>query len=157
MPAPLHSPHLPALHGERPANVICGCCLLRGRPSVAVCFEACAGRRIRRLCLPAVPVLQAVFCLPCHLCLPCPLPFSTFLPPFKFALPRSVHFALPLFSPCAPGSSCVEPTCLQAARLSRWQLQHGPAVAACAPGPFCDCFLFPADSMILVHGGSVKL
>ena len=139
MPVPLHSPHLPAQReAERHRQLLF---LLRGWPSVAVCFEACAGRRVRRLCPPAV----ALFCGLCACCHPLPaMPTALikFLPPFSLLCP--VHlllFACPLFIPCAPGSLSAKPTCLQAARLSRWQLQHGPAVAARAPGPF-DLFSF---------------
>ena len=63
----------------------------------AVCFEACAGRRVRRLCPPAV----ALFCGLCAcLSLPAmPTARSSSCPvqSFCFALPRSC--------PCAPGSS----------------------------------------------------
>ena len=66
--------------------------VLRGRPSVAVCFEACAGRRVRRLCLPAV--------LFCRLCV---LPAAT-LPAMPTALHRVLapvqHFACPRSSSC---------------------------------------------------------
>ena len=103
---------------------ICGCCvlLLRGQPSAGCVFEACAGRRIRWLCPPAVACSAGCFvCLPLFAChAHCP---HQFLPPF-IAL-------CPLFLPCAPGSSLYN--ILQAARLSCWQLQHGPAVAARAP------------------------
>ena len=94
MPTPLHSPHLPARREQ--ADFIFRQLLfsLRGRSSVAVCFEACAGRRIRWLCLPAVPC-SAGFCLPATLCLPCPLPSSVC--PRSFA---SVCFAL-FISMCA--------------------------------------------------------
>ena len=82
-------------------------------------FEACSGQIVCRLCPPAV----AVFCRLCACSpLPCPLPISS--------CPRSVCFALPpVHSMCAR----IEPTCLQAARLSRWQQQRGSAVAARAP------------------------
>ena len=55
---------------------------------LAVCFvEACAGRRVRRLCPPAVACSAGYVCL-LAFAMPCPLPFSTFLPPFScFALP----------------------------------------------------------------------
>ena len=103
---------------------------------------------LRGLCradrLPAVSacsglVQQAV--LPAVSPLPCPLPFSTFLPLFKFALPRSVHFALPPVHfhvrqdrrEGLPEPTCLQATSLQAARLSRWQQQRGSAVAARAP------------------------
>ena len=111
----------------------------------AVCFEACAGRRVRWLCLPAVPVLQAVCLLPLFTChAHCP---HQFLPPFKFALPPSIHFCFvcPCSMPCAPGSSVrasslLGPAVCQLRGLSRWQLQHGPAVAARAPVHFDSSF-----------------
>ena len=114
----------------------------------AACFcEACAGRRIRWLCPPAV-ACSAGFCLPASLCLPCPLP-SSVLAPVHFCF-APVHFTFassaPVPFPCAPGSSCrllhqfvvrasslFQPTCLQAARLPRRQQQRGSAVAARAP------------------------
>ena len=106
----------------------------------AVRFEACAGRRVRRLCLPAVPVLQA-FVLPALPILPamptallnsCPRPVS--FAPVKFACPRSFALFAPCSLPCAPGSSSVlGPAVCKLRELSRWQLQHGPAVAARAP------------------------
>ena len=104
--------------------------LLRGRPTAGCCFEACAGRRVRRLCLPEVPVPQAV-CLS-TLCLPCPLPFSTVCPRSSLLCPVQFIFALPpVPSLCARIIS--QATCLQAARLSRRQQQRGSAVAARAP------------------------
>ena len=90
-------------------------------------------------------VQQAFCCLP-PLCLPCPLPFISSCPrsfaPFSLLAP--VHFA-PLC--CAPvpchvrqahrrfrASSLLSgPAVCQLQKLSRWQLQHGPAVAARAP------------------------
>ena len=134
-------PHPPA---RREADVVCSCCCVAARPANCgpfVCCEACAGRRVRRLCLPAVPC-SAGFLFAC-----CPLPaMPTALLnslPRSSCLPRP--FILLLFAtcscPCAPGSSSPNTNSLQAARLSRWQLQHGPAVAARAPGPF-DCFSF---------------
>ena len=84
-----------AVFAARPAN--CG---------PFVCFEACAGRRIRELCPPAVPVLRAVCLLPFFAChAHCP---SQHLAPAQFALPRSVQvlLCLPTCSfPCAPGST----------------------------------------------------
>ena len=118
-------------------------CMARGRPTSSValfCYKACAGRRICRLGSPAVAVLQAVFCLPCHLCHVVPLPFSTVCPRSSLLCPVLFILLCPLSIPCAPGSS-VCCNSLQAARLSCWQLQHGPAVAARAPVPF-DCFFF---------------
>ena len=117
---------------RREAGQLCGSCCFccEAGQLLAVCFfEACAGWRVRRLCLPAVPVQQAV-CL-FTLYLPCPLPSSfapvqVCLPPFS-----SLCFAL-FMSMCA---RIAKTTCLQAARLPRWQLQHGPAVAARVPVP----------------------
>ena len=72
---------------------------------LALCsVEACAGRRVRRLCLPAAALfcglcvrlhwlVQQAVCL-LAFAMPCPLPISTFLPPFSFALP-------PVHSMCA--------------------------------------------------------
>ena len=58
-------PHLPALHGERQANCVCSCCFA-ARPAICGCLflEACAGRRICWLCLPAVPCSAG--CVPVH-------------------------------------------------------------------------------------------
>ena len=103
--------------------------MLRGRPTVAVVSSRPVPGRSSAGCLPAA----ALFC---GLCACSPLPRHTHCPSQQFA---PVQFALlPLFSPCAPGSSGVEPSCLQAsclqaARLSRWQQQRGSAVAARAP------------------------
>ena len=108
---------------------------------------------------------SAGFLLPATLCLPCPLPFST-VAPVQFALCLPVHFKFCFIfasfapvHPCAPGSSVRasglfsdRASSLQAARLSRWQLQHGPAVAARAPVHFLLTYLFPAESIILGHG-----
>ena len=77
--------------------------LLRGRPSGGRCFfEACAGRRVRRLCPPAVALFSG-------LCACSPLPCQAHCP--QRSSPRSV-FVLhcPLFIPCAPGSSCLQAT-----------------------------------------------
>ena len=87
MPAPPHSLHQPALHGERPANFIGGCCLLRGlywpdrrqlllqglcrsdRPPAVL---ACNGLVLRALlachlchAMPTAPVHQPPFILLC--------------------------------------------------------------------------------------------
>ena len=101
--------------------------LLGGRPTAGCCFKACAGRSVCRLCLPAVPCSAG--CVPATLCLPCPLPCSSVCPRSSCFAPFSL-LCLPLFSPCAPGSSQV---CCKLQELSCWQLQHGPAVAARAP------------------------
>ena len=140
MPTPLHSPtYLHCTARGRPAKSSAAVVVsLRGWPSVAACFEACAGRRIRWLCPPAVPVLRAVCLLPpfaCHA--HCP----HHLPPLKFACPRSFHFALPLFLPCAPGSSSIVnmfascETVLLAA-----------ATRACSGGPCAGSLLTPSFS-----------
>ena len=91
-PEPPHSLHLPALHGERPANFIGGCCFA-ARPAICwlLCLEACARQIICRLCPPAAALfsrLCACSPLPCHA--HCP---SHRLPPFNFACfaPCSFH------------------------------------------------------------------
>ena len=79
--------------------------LLRGlyRPDrQQLCYKACAGRIVRRLCWPAT----ALFCRLC--CLP-PSPCHAHCPPQR-SCPRSLCFAPTCSFPCAPGSS------LQAAR-----------------------------------------
>ena len=105
--------------------------------------------------------LQCLFCGLCACChsLPAmPTALLNILPPLSLLCP--VHFkfcfACPRSCPCAPGSNT---TCLQAARLSCWQLQHGPAVEARAPVHLLTLLLtfFPAESMILGHGCSVNL
>ena len=65
---------------------------------LAVYFEACAGRRIRWLCPPAVACSAGCVLPAVHFCLPCPLP-SSVLAPIKFACPipfllclHPVHF-----------------------------------------------------------------
>ena len=76
-------------------------------------------------------------CVPACLCLPCPLPFISSCPRsvfIKLLCPvHLLHCALPLFMPCAPGSPLLGPAVCKLRELSRWQLQHGPAVAARAP------------------------
>ena len=108
--------------------------LLQGRPSVDVCFEACAGRRVRRLCPPAVAGSAGCVLPAANFSMSCPLPFSSVCP-VQFALFAPVH------SMCARIFIIVQTNSLQAARLSRWQLQHGPAVAAHAPVHCCDSYL----------------
>ena len=118
--------------------------LLRGRPTAGCCFEACAGRRVRRLCLPAVPCSAGcvpVHPLPCHA--HCP---SQRLPPFILLCPCSFHVrqdrqVVQQFASCK--------TVLLAA-----------ATRACSGGPCAGSlltYLFPAESMILGHGCSVNL
>ena len=83
-------------------------------------MSACSGFVQQAVCLLAFAM-------------PYPLPSSTFLPPFKLLCPVLFILLCPLSIPCAPGSSSQDPTCLQAARLSRRQQQRGSAVAARAP------------------------
>ena len=74
--------------------------LLRGlyRPDhlQLFCFKACAGRIVRRLCLPAT-ALFCRLCLPVHLCHPCLLPTSVcprsvlIGPPVHFHVRRDRH------------------------------------------------------------------
>ena len=64
--------------------------LLQGRPTAGCCFEACAGRRVRRLCPPAVAGSAGCVLPAANFAMSCPLP-STFLPPFILLCP--VHFA----------------------------------------------------------------
>ena len=102
--------HLRPLFAARPANCW---------PLV---LEACAGRRIRRLCPPAVACSAGYVCLLLAFAMPTAL--LMFLPPFcSFCL-------LPVHSMCARID--VAPVC-KLQELSCWQLQHGPAVAARAP------------------------
>ena len=99
MPAPPHSLHQPALHGERPANVVCGCCFA-ARPANCwqlLCFKACAGRIVRRLCSPAA-ALFCRLCVPARLCHAMPTALH-------ISCPRSFCFAPTYPCPCAPGSS----------------------------------------------------
>ena len=87
---------------------------------------------LRAVCLPAA-ILPAMRTTLLNIC-----PRS-----FASSLLAPIHCALPRFIPCAPGSSVrasslLGPAVCQLRELSRWQLQHGPAVAARATGPF-DC------------------
>ena len=101
--------HLRLLCAARPAN----CWLF-------VCVEACAGRRVHRLCCLQRP--GSAGCVPARLCHAIPTALHKFMPPFI------------LFAPCPFHVRQDHHTnSLQAARLSCWQLQHGPAVAARAP------------------------
>ena len=99
MPAPLHSPiNLHCTARGRPTSYA-AIVLLRGRPTAGCCFEACARRRVRRLCLPAVPCSAG--CVPARLCHAMPTALLNSLPPFcSFCLP-------PVHSMCA---RIVEPT-----------------------------------------------
>ena len=127
-------------------------CTARGQPtSAAAVVVCCKAGHLWPCVLRPVPGgesagcvrLQWLFCglcACCRLCLPCPLPSSS--------CPRSVclvlcplHCAFPPFIPCAPGSPFSRASSLFVSQgqqfasygLSRWQLQHGPAVAARAP------------------------
>ena len=127
---------------RREAGQLCGqlLFLLRGRPTAGCLFEACAGWRVRRLCCLQRPGSAGCVCLPCHLCHVIPLPFSTVCPRSLCFDPCSFHVRQyrreELFV------SPPQATCLQAARLSCWQLQHGPAVAARAPVHRFDFYPF---------------
>ena len=80
------------------AGQLCGQLLLccEAGQLLAVCCEACAGRRVRRLCLPAAVLF-------CRLCACSPLPCHAHCPSHL----AHVQFVLlcPLFIPCAPGSN----------------------------------------------------
>ena len=99
------------------------------------------------VCLQCL-IQQAVclFIFACHAHCPhqrsCPRSFC-FAPSSSFCF-APVHFTLlclPLFhSMCARITVCLNS--LQAARLSCWQLQHGPAVAARAPVPLLTFNIF---------------
>ena len=142
LPAALHSPHQPALHGERPANIICGHCFA-ARPAncwLFVSLRPVPGRESAG-CVCLQQPCSAGFVSACSglfsgLCLPVARLCHAHCP--QRSSPRPVHFVCPLFIPCVPGSSCLQATSLQAARLSRWQQQRGSAVAARAP-----CYIHP--------------
>ena len=162
MAVPLHSPTY--LHGER-QNVIGSCCfLLQGRPTVGrslVVRPVPGGESAGCVCLQCL-FSRLFVCLPAILPAK-PTALLNVLAPIQFALPRSVrssllapiHCAFPPFhSMCAriivksvrasslSGPAVCRYKYLQAARLSRWQLQHGPAVAARAPVLLFDCLPF---------------
>ena len=121
-------------------------CTARGRPtsSAAVVFAArpanCGpfvslrpepgGESAGCVCLQCL-VLRAV-CLSI-LCLPCPLPFST-VAPAQFHLPQFILLLLaPVHCHVRQDHRLLGPAVCKLRELSRWQLQHGPAVAAHAP------------------------
>ena len=157
-------PHPPALHVERQAVKSSAAVVLAARPANCgpfVCCEACAGQRIRWLCLPAV--VCSAGCVPACLCLPCPLPSSTFLPHSSLLCPVQVLLCLPLFLPCAPGSPLSRAGGLFLSQGQQFAscktVPLAAATRACRGGPcigFVDSYLFPAESMILGHGGSVE-
>ena len=145
----MHSPHHPALHGERPANIICGHCFA-ARPANCWLFvslrpvpggESAGCVRLQWLVLQAVCLLAFA--------MPCPLPFSSFLPP------------------CC--SFCFSP-CSFHVRQDRPKLNHHVCKLRDCPVGSCNTglqwqpvrrfhltlTLFPAESMILGHGCSVN-
>ena len=156
--------------------------LLRSRSTVAVCFEACAGRRVRRLCPPAVACsagfvvacrcLFCGLCACCQFCLPSPLPFSSFAPVQVCFAPLHLlcllvhcHVRQDRSGPAVcqgqqfvRASSLSGPAvCLQTNKFaSCWTVLLAAATRACSGGPctgsILTCFLFPAESMILGHG-----
>ena len=138
MPAPPYSLHQPELHGERPANVVCGCCFAARPANCWLLFLRGLGRSDYPPAVFACSglVLQAVFACLLAFAMPGPLPFSSFAP-FNFALPPPVHFHVRRDHRKASVCKLQE--------LSRWQLQHGPAVAARAP--VLTFPLFPAESI----------
>ena len=123
MPAPPYSLHQPALHGERTANI--GGCCFAARPESAGSSAAvvllqglCRSNRPPAVFACSGPVLPAL--LACHLCHVMPTALL-------ISLPRSFCFA-----PCS--FHVRQDRRRELYRLSRWQLQHGPAEAARAPG-----------------------
>ena len=120
------------LFAARPAN--CGRCL----------FEACAGRRIRWLCLPAVPCSAG--CVPVH-----PLP----------AMPTALINALAPVQVCLPPFICFVCPCsfhVRQDRRSRKLLTVllAAATRAGSGGPCAGSFLtltfFLQSPLILGHG-----
>ena len=87
----------PTCTARRETGQLCGQLLLccEAGQLLAVCFEACARRRVRRLCPPAVSLFS-------RLCLP-----AAFAMPTALIVLAPVHFALlcPCSFLCAPGSS----------------------------------------------------
>ena len=108
---------------------------------MAVCHEACAGRRIRwlrclqRFCSAGCVCLQCLFCglfcLPATFCLPCPLPFSTVCPRSSFALPPSSSLCFVKFI-----SFCLPPV---HAHVRQDHLVLGPAVCQLQDCPVGSC------------------
>ena len=117
---------------------------------LAVGFEACAGRRVRRLCLPAVP--GSAGCVPIHSLPAMPTALNS-LPPFKLLAPvHSFCFCLPPVH----------------VHVRQDHLPRIPTVCKLQDCPVGSCntglqwrpvrrfhlmtYLFPAESMILGHG-----
>ena len=125
---------------------------------------------------------ETMFCRLCCLqllfsrflfCLPCPLPamptaLIKFLPPFILLAPVHSILLVLCLHPVhvhvrqdrrlvrAGGLFPVRASSLPAARLSRWQLQHGPAVAARAPVRLLTPSFSCRVHLILGHGCSVN-
>ena len=119
--------------------------------------------------------LQCLFCRLC-VCLPSLPAIPTaliILPPFKFACPRSfILLCVPLFiAMCAriviqvlgpavcQGQQFVRASSLFQQFASCKTVPLAAATRACSGGPCTgpfDFFFFPAESMILGHGGSVE-
>ena len=131
-------PHLPARR-EADFSIVGSCCdCCETRPS-AGCFlrpvpdgESAGCVRLqwlvlRAVCLPAIPTAHQHLAPVQHFA--CPRPFSCFvvLSPVSCHVRQDHHLAGPAVCLSARASS------LPATKLSRWQLQHGPAVAARAP------------------------
>ena len=136
-------PHLPALHGEKQADV--GLQLLfhceAGHLWPFVLRPVPGGGCVRLQCsvlraflfachsLPAMPTALNVLA-PVQLLQVCLPPFTLLrLPPVPFHVRQDRQ----LGPAVCQGQQFVRASSLPAARLSRWQLQHGPAVAARAP------------------------
>ena len=147
VPAPLYSPHLPARReaGRRTSAAVVVCC--KTGQLWAVCVEACAGRRVHRLCPPAVACSAGCFvCLPYFAChAHCP---HQVLAPIHFALPPSISLCFSLFPyscPCAPGSPFSRAGGLLSVRASSLQAARtvplAAATRACSGGPCTGPFV----------------
>ena len=134
----------PTCTARREAGQLCGsCCGFAAKPAncwLLVLRPVPGGESAGCVCLQCL-FSGLLFALPSLPAMPTAL--IKFLPPFSLLCPHSFAlFAFHLFLPCAPGSfEVLGPAVCKLRELSRWQLQHGPAVAARAPGPF-DCFSF---------------
>ena len=131
-------------------------CTARGRPptSAAVVIAARPAICGPFVSLRPVPGGEYAGCV----CLQCLVQQAVCLSTLCHVMPTALNVLAPVqccFAPCSfhvrQDQHCTNS--LQAARLSRWQLQHGPAVAARAPVHLLTLsYLFPAESMILGHG-----
>ena len=125
--------------------------LLRGRPPAGCLFlEACAGRRICRLCLPAVPCSAG--CVPVHCHAHCPQQFA----PVHFLL-LCIVLCLPSVIPCAPGSSFRASSLLGPAVCQGQQFAScktvplAAATRACSGGPCTGPSILTASFSCRVH------